>query len=418
LHPSHRVRIKGKCAGAAPNVEAVMPNPLFLLVPFTILTSGYAYVALRLASPFGLSAAATSMLWAFIVGAPVLHLAAFGLRFAKKDDARADRLHWASFVLMGGFAIVFSLSVVRDATWLSLLGIDSALDFAGSGFKILPPDEGARRLLLGNANLALLGVGGLASAVGFVEARRRPRIRHVEVPIEGLDPALEGFTFAQLSDVHVGATIKKDFIESVVDAVNAVGADAVVITGDLVDGDVEVLREHTAPLASLKARHGAFFVTGNHEYYSGAEEWVDEVRRLGITVLMNEHRVLEHEGARLVLAGVTDYNAGTILPHHLSDPARALEGAPHDAPRVLLAHQPRTVFAASKHGVDLQLSGHTHGGQFWPWNHFVPLQQPFVAGLDRHDDTLVYTSRGTGYWGPPVRLFAPSEISVVRLVRA
>jgi predicted MPP superfamily phosphohydrolase len=182
-----------------------------------------------------------------------------------------------------------------------------------------------------------------------------------------------------------------------------------------VDGSVPELRAHVAPLAELRARHGVFFVTGNHEYYSGVHGWVDELRRLGIRVLHNEHVVLHHGGAPLVLAGVPDYSGHHFDPAHRSDPAAALAGAPEGAPRVLLAHQPRTAPAAAKAGFDLQLSGHTHGGQFWPWNHFVRLQQPFTAGLHRMGKLWVYVSRGTGYWGPPKRFGAPSEITLLRL---
>jgi predicted MPP superfamily phosphohydrolase len=197
---------------------------------------------------------------------------------------------------------------------------------------------------------------------------------------------------------------------------------------------VAELAAHFAPLAGLQSRHGTFFVTGNHEYYSGAHAWIVELRRLGLTVLMNEHVVLYHgKGvgltvdaqedsqtmAPLVLAGVNDFTAHHFDPNHRSDPALALQGAPALAlVRVLLAHQPRSAQAALAAGFDLQLSGHTHGGQFWPWNLFVPMQQPFTAGLNRLQSLWVYTSRGTGYWGPPKRFGAPSEITALRLVVA
>lgn len=190
----------------------------------------------------------------------------------------------------------------------------------------------------------------------------------------------------------------------------------VALTGDLVDGSVERLGRHALPLSGLKARDGVFAVTGNHEYYVGARPWVDELRRLGITVLLNEHRVIRRDGKTLLVAGVTDFGALKFDAEHASDPAAALRDAPEDASvRVLLAHQPRSIFAAAPLGYDLQLSGHTHGGQFWPWNHFVPLQQPFVAGLHKHRDTQIYISRGTGYWGPPLRMGAPSEITRIVL---
>jgi predicted MPP superfamily phosphohydrolase len=179
---------------------------------------------------------------------------------------------------------------------------------------------------------------------------------------------------------------------------------------------VAQLSAHTAVLAQLTARHGAFIVTGNHEYYSGAAEWMAEFKRLGLHGLMNEHRVLEHRGAQLVIAGVTDYSAHTFDPAQRSDPAAALAGSPAGLPKILLAHQPRSAPAAAAAGFDLQLSGHTHGGQFWPWNLFVVLQQPYTAGLHRLNQLWVYTSRGTGYWGPPKRFGAPSEITLLRLM--
>ncbi|MEX1365294.1 MAG: metallophosphoesterase, partial [Nannocystaceae bacterium] len=159
------------------------------------------------------------------------------------------------------------------------------------------------------------------------------------------------------------------------------------------------------------------FVTGNHEYYWDGPAWCAEVSRLGLTVLNNEHRVIEHEGARIVLAGVTDISAGGMVPAHASSPAAACEGAPADCIKVLLAHQPRSIEAAAAAGYDLQISGHTHGGQYFPMNLLVYLAQPYVAGLHLHDDTTwIYVSRGTGYWGPPLRVGAPHEISLLRLV--
>jgi uncharacterized protein len=192
----------------------------------------------------------------------------------------------------------------------------------------------------------------------------------------------------------------------------------VAITGDLVDGKVSELARHVAPLAELQSHHGTFFVTGNHEYYSGAHAWIVELRRLGLTVLMNEHVVLRHGAgsADLILAGVTDFSAHHFDEAHRSDPVAALRGAPANAVSVLLAHQPRSAVAAEKAGFDLQLSGHTHGGQFWPWNLFVRFQQPFTSGLRQLQNLWVYTSRGTGYWGPPKRFGAPSEITFLRLV--
>jgi predicted MPP superfamily phosphohydrolase len=184
----------------------------------------------------------------------------------------------------------------------------------------------------------------------------------------------------------------------------------------VVDGTVEQLGADTAPLAELASRYGSYVVTGNHEYYSGVREWWAEFARLGLRGLMNEHVVIRHDGADLVLAGVADYSAHAFDPDQRSDPAKAQVGAPSGVPKILLAHQPRSAGAAAAAGFDLQLSGHTHGGQFWPWPLLVRLQQPYTAGLHRLDKLWIYTSRGTGYWGPPKRFGAPAEITRIKLV--
>jgi predicted MPP superfamily phosphohydrolase len=269
--------------------------------------------------------------------------------------------------------------------------------------------------------LSAIGVMALTcavTAIGFVMARSVARVVDVDVPVAGLPAALHGFTIAQISDVHVGPTIKRPFVERIVERVNRLNADVIAITGDLVDGSVAELAAHTQPLARLASRHGTFAVTGNHEYYSGARAWIGELSRLGARVLVNEHVVIEHEDAHVVLAGVTDYSAHHFDPSHRSDPRGAVRGAPQGAVKVLLAHQPRSAALAAAAGFDLQLSGHTHGGQFWPWNLFVRLQQPFTAGLVRLGRMWLYISRGTGYWGPPMRFGIPSEITLIRLVAA
>lgn len=336
----------------------------------------------------------------------------------------ADRLSWVGLLLMGLFSSLFVLTVLRDVALLVLQLMGTVLPGH------LPVAQLAQFRQLSAAAVPVLAFG--MTVVGFLNARRTPAVVRVDVPIKGLPSALHGFTLAQISDIHVGPTIKHAYLQRIVRQVNTLGADVVAITGDLVDGSVAALAAHVAPLAQLQSRHGTFFVTGNHEYYSGAHGWIAELRRLGLTVLVNEHVVLHHGHAlhgdaqddsqimaSLVLAGVTDFSAHHFDPTHRSDPHAAIDGAPPAAlVRVLLAHQPRSAHAAASAGFDLQLSGHTHGGQFWPWNLFVPMQQPFTAGLAKLQNLWVYTSRGTGYWGPPKRFGAPSEITAVRLVTA
>ena len=373
---------------------------------FLISTLLHAYVAWRVAPALGEGFGLVyGLAFALLMlgSALLMPMTLFARRV--RSQPLADRLAWAGSLAMGLFSSLFVLTLLRD---LALLGL-------GLAGLVLPVGGLAGFERDSAAAVPLLGL--LATALGLWNARRTAAVVEVEVPIAGLPAALHGFTIAQISDIHVGPTIKAPYLRRIVEAVNGLRADMVAVTGDLVDGSVPELSAHVAPLAGLQSRHGTFFVTGNHEYYSGAVGWVAELRRIGLRVLMNEHVVVRHEGAEVVVAGVTDFSAHHFDPAQRSDPQAALAGAPK-GPRVLLAHQPRSAEAAERAGFDLQLSGHTHGGQFWPWNLFVPLQQPFTAGLNRLRRLWVYTSRGTGYWGPPKRFGAPSEITRLRLVAA
>jgi uncharacterized protein len=338
--------------------------------------------------------------WGIGIGGAILIGACISV---PRSVRRRDRSAWIGLIAMGFFSTLFVMALLRD---LALLSARILFGAAAYGALVRPSAIGALVLTV------------LFTLLGFFVARR-PRLVNIEIPIERLPPSLHGFAIAQISDVHVGPTIRRRFVERLVERVNDLKADLIAVTGDLVDGSVEQLSSHTAPLSNLSARHGAFFVTGNHEYYSGERAWTREIKRLGLTVLKNEHVVLQHDGALLVLAGVDDIGARHFDPAQCSDPAAALRGAPAGAgARILLAHQPSSAIAAAEAGFDVQISGHTHGGQFWPWNHFVRFFQPFTAGLHRLRDLWVYVSRGTGYWGPPNRFGVPSEITRIRLVAA
>jgi predicted MPP superfamily phosphohydrolase len=371
-----------------------MPLRAYLSPVVAMLAFLHVYIGMRLLEPFALPVQA--------LGAAVLALC---FAFLPKGwRSREDGTRWQvllPWITMGFFSWLLVLTLLRDASLLlSALALPGAWHSAWIG-------------------LSAAGVMALTPAitfVGFVMARRVARVVDVDVRVAGLPAALAGFTIAQISDIHVGPTIKRDFVQAIVDRVNRLEADLVAITGDLVDGSVRDLAAHTAPLSQLASRHGTYVVTGNHEYYSGAHGWIGELRRLGARVLLNEHVLLQHDGAAIAVAGVTDYSAHHFDAAHRSDPAGAIAGAPADVTKVLLAHQPRSATAAALAGYDLQLSGHTHGGQFWPWNHFVRLQQPFTAGLNRLGRMWIYINSGTGYWGPPMRFGIPSEITRIRLV--
>lgn len=371
---------------------------LFLFALSAVL---HAYPALRLGTALPVGPAGHTAFWLLVLLSALL--VPLGLLAPRWRSRRfADTAAWAGLLAMGLFSSVFVLTALRDVVLLLAWPFGGLPDAAVAG-----------------SAAGVLAVGSLVTAAGFLNARRTAAVVRVDVPIAGLPAALDGFTIAQITDIHVGPTIKSRYVQAIVDRVNALDADMVAVTGDLVDGSVPELAEHIAPLGRLQSRHGTFAVTGNHEYYAGAHAWIRELRRLRLRVLMNEHVVLQHDGGDVVVAGVPDFTAHHFDPSHRSDPHAAMAGSPPVVgARLLLAHQPRTAVAAADAGFDLQLSGHTHGGQFFPWNFFVPLQQPFTAGLHRLRDLWVYTSRGTGYWGPPKRFGAPSEITCLRLVPA
>jgi predicted MPP superfamily phosphohydrolase len=366
-------------------------------------TALHLYIGARLLAALPVPWAAAALVLLLVVSALFVPLGMFARRYTQPPVS--DTLSAIGLAFMGLFSSLLVLTFLRDVLLLVLW----IADLAAPSLIALEAIRGASA-----AAAPLLAL--VITLIGFWNARRTAGVVTVKVPLAGLPAALHGFTIVQISDIHVGPTIRRRYIEAIVEAVNRLKPDLVAITGDLVDGSVPELGAHVAPLSRLVSKHGTFFVTGNHEYYSGVLPWLAELQRLGINVLHNEHVVIERGDARLVLAGVPDYSAGRFDASHRSNPQQAITGAPKAATKVLLAHQPRSAAAAAEAGFDLQLSGHTHGGQFWPWNFFVQFQQPFTAGLHRLGRMWVYVSRGTGYWGPPKRFGAPSEITELKLV--
>ncbi|WP_236594432.1 metallophosphoesterase [Saccharothrix sp. 6-C] len=283
----------------------------------------------------------------------------------------------------------------------------------GAALEGQPADPG-RRLFIARS-LAVAGGVATAGVVGFgtTQALGDPVVKRVPVTLGKLDQRLSGYRIAVVSDIHLGPLLGRGHTERIVRMINEQRVDLVAIVGDLVDGTVAALGEAAAPLGDLVSTHGSFFVTGNHEYYSGVEPWVAELERLGVNPLRNERLRIERAGASFDLAGVNDVTGETFEDG--PDYARALDGRDTSTPVVLMAHQPVAVRESAKHGVDLQLSGHTHGGQMWPFHLAVGLQQPVRSGLETVDGTQVYTSNGAGFWGPPVRVGAAPDISVVEL---
>jgi uncharacterized protein len=377
-----------------------MPVRRRFLHPIWLLVSLPGYIGWRLLPALGLGSVGIVIGIAALLAACVVIPLSVGAR-SMKNRKLADRIAWVGLIAMGFLSSLFIVTLLRDAFLL------------GAHLTLTAEHTASLSRLSARWAVALTV---LSTVAGFVIARR-PRLVEVDIPVARLPSALHGFSIAQISDLHVGPTIKRGFVERIVARVNDLKTDLIAVTGDLVDGSVLDLSRHTAPLAGLAARHGVYFVTGNHEYYSGERAWTAELRRLGLIVLKNQHVILQHDGASLLLAGVTDFSAHHFDSAQRSDPAAALVGAAAgERPKILLAHQPSSAEAAAAAGYDVQISGHTHGGQFWPWNLLVGYFQPFTSGLNRLHNLVIYVSRGTGYWGPPNRFVVPGEITRIRLV--
>lgn len=387
----------------------------FMAVMFAIWIGGHVYLGRRLLGRLRLSTRGRRLAWVGIALSGLLSMGAVASSRLGAVSTGVRAVQWVGLWLFGLTSVLFFLVVFSDVIGGAAKGMRKVLSSANPK----PPDDPGRRGFLGKvASMGAVASSGGVGAVGLTQALQLPEVVEVEVPIDGLPEAFEGYRIVQLSDVHVGPTIRREHLQGIVERANGLDADLAVVTGDLIDGYVGDLRDEVAPLAEFRGRDGTYFVTGNHEYYWDGPAWCDEVTRLGLTVLNNEHRVISRGGARLLLAGCTDVKAGDLVPEHASDPAGARAGAVDCDVSILLAHQPRSIDAASEAGYDLQLSGHTHGGQYFPFNLLVHLAQPYVAGLAKHRKTWIYVSRGTGYWGPPMRVGAPHEITLITLRRA
>jgi predicted MPP superfamily phosphohydrolase len=393
---------------------------IFFAVFTTFLILMQSYIGWRFIAPARLRRFYKWISWGFLFLFPLFLPLTFQFRMKGINTWWSDLSGWIGYISLGFFSLVLAFLLVKDLIWIIAAFIKSVISMVKWITNPKPisktaPDRERRHFLVQSMNLGLLGTSALLTGCGFYEARRSPALVNVSVPISNLPKELEGLQIVQISDLHVGITIKRDYVERVVQQVNDLEAPLIAFTGDLADGLVSGIRDEVAPLQDLCAPYGKFFVTGNHEYYAGVEDWVEEIDRLGFTVLNNSHQTVNHRNEKFILAGVTDYGGGRFLSSHISNPKRAIEGAGPEKVKILLAHQPRSIFAAANAGFDLQISGHTHGGQYMPWNILIELYQPFTKGLHRYKKTWIYVNSGTGYWGPPLRLGIPSEITLFTL---
>ncbi|HJV80926.1 metallophosphoesterase [Noviherbaspirillum sp.] len=368
----------------------------FVLTLSTILIAGYVYVAFRLGANWPqrwLLALPFLMVW--IV--PAVYWAG-----DRESSTAADELvHAVSYLCMGWLNFLVLLSLARDALLAAAWALHAQALFG----------------LLDNAGPALVFAGSFAAlTIGLLAAFRGPHLRRVTIPVEGLHPALNGLRIVQISDLHVGPTIGERYVKRVVQMSNELNADLIVLTGDIVDGPVSRLARHVAPLGELRARHGSFFILGNHDCYAGAQAWTTHFRSLGMQVLLNEYRIFTRDGAKFVVGGVVDPALSLTDPEQKPRPDLAAAPQAGRALRILLAHNPSLASLAQEAGFDLQLSGHTHAGQFFPWTIAVRLvHAPHVAGLSRLGSMWVYVNAGTGTWGPPVRFGTEPELTLLQL---
>jgi predicted MPP superfamily phosphohydrolase len=339
----------------------------------------------------------------FVLGTVLFGLAAAAFPVLMFSGHGGRHLDWAARTadtMLGMVWVLFVWSILGQVLGLILL----AAGVAGPGRSRL-------------VTVVVLLVAVVLLAWGYAEAMRVPRVRRIDVTVPRLGRGLDGLRLVLLTDTHYGPINRARWSRGVVDVVNTLDADVVAHTGDIADGEVAQRRAQAAPLGDVQATLARVYVTGNHEYFSGAQRWVEHMASLGWEALHNRHLEVTRGGDRLVIAGVDDRTAaGSGVPGHHADHEAALEGADPALPILLLAHQPQQVVGAVAHGVDLQISGHTHGGQIWPFHYLVRVDQPALQGLSRHSErTQLYTSRGTGFWGPPFRVFAPSEITLLTL---
>ncbi len=385
----------------------------FFFIFTTLLILVYAYTGLRLI-PSLLSSKAAVAGWCLLSAAFLTLIVHLYFRINDLMPGVSYLLAWTGYTGLGLVSVLFCLVIVRDGLLLPLW-VTQIVAHSGSVEKKKATAR-RRAFLVKASGCAVAAAGAGVTGLGLFRALEPPRVVRVNIPVSKHLSGLKGLQILQFTDLHVGPTIRYNYVQSVCDIIHQVRADIIVLTGDLVDGSPESLADDVAPLKELQAPLGKYFVTGNHEYYSGVMRWIAQMKTLGFDVLLNEHRVIPYNNALLTLAGVTDIKAGRFDQGHRSDPGKAINGSPENSFKLLCAHHPASIYQAAPAGFDLQISGHTHGGQYFPFNYFVLLEHPFVKGMYLYGDTQLYVSQGTGYWGPPLRLGTFPEITVFQFI--
>jgi predicted MPP superfamily phosphohydrolase len=384
---------------------------MFFVVAVSVLVAMHLYLWVRLVRDTTRTGRPRRALTGVLIALALLVLAANVLARVPGPD---QWVAWPGYLWLGlAVYLVLALLVLEPIRFIARRRI--ARREKDSGAEETDEQAISRRLFLARTGAAVAGAASVGLVgYGAATALGPPDLLRVPVRLRRLDPALRGYRIAVVADIHLGPLLGRGHTERIVEMINAAEPDLVAMVGDLVDGTVAELGSAAAPLRDLVARDGAFFVTGNHEYFvDDTADWLRELQRLGMTPLRNENTVVRRGGAVLNLAGVNDLSGARRDDGPDFD--RALDGLNPDAPTVLMAHQPVMVGQAAARGVDLQLSGHTHGGQMWPFHYVVEAVQPSLAGLSTVQDTQLYVTRGAGFWGPPVRVGARPDITILTL---
>ena len=395
----------------------------FVLIVTSVIVLAYLYIGYRFVNYFNLSVKLNSSIWILILILVLFPIISAILKVIGITGFIPDIMNWIGFVFWGFISLLLILMLVRDSGILLYKGIDkiSSKIISKNSIELKASeniDMEKRESIKFISNVFILLLASSSTGYGVYNVLRYPSLKKIKIKTKKLKGIKKPLKITQFSDLHVSSTIGKKYVEKVVELINSTDPDIIVFTGDLADGSVRDLRGKCLPLKNLKCKYGLYLVTGNHEYYSGIEDWEPFIKNeLSFTILNNENVSIQlEEKFNIILAGVPDYKANSVYPRHNSNPAKAIEGVTDNPLKILLAHQPKSVFDAAKAGYDIQLSGHTHGGQYFPLNMLVKIDQPYNIGLHKHNDNMqIYVNSGTGYWGPPLRIGTESEISVIEI---
>ena len=389
------------------NVGAILSFAIFFCIFSSILFFGIRYLQKKWITQVNWSERNAKLLKLISWTMLGLLFASFPIRLLPISQTIAATVAWVSYSIMGFLALLISLTAVIHLYQFLKEKYQSNTQTKANKLS-------RKEFLKSSLAFPILGLTSSAKASGIFTARK-PEIIEQDIFLKRLPSEFDGYRIAQISDLHVGLTIRRDFVEEVVALTNEAEPDSITLTGDIMDGTVPLLADDMEPIKQLKAKDNVYFITGNHEYYSGALPWVEYFANAGFITLLNENHVIKRGDAQIAMCGINDRSAHRIIPDHQSDAFKATENLPPGMCKVMLAHQPRSVYDVEKVDCDLMLSGHTHGGQFFPWSLLVYFAHPYVKGYYDHDGMKVYVNQGTGYWGPPLRLGTKSEITMITL---